>query len=71
MGMCSRLALQRSANGVVRLDQKRCVGCLVCAGECLRDYMRWHDDLHAPFKCTACGLCAARCPAGALAIVEV
>ena len=70
MDMCARLALKRAENGVVRLDRKSCVGCLVCVGECVRDYMRWHDGLPTPFKCIACGLCAAQCPSGALSIVE-
>ena len=71
MGMCSAMALNRAANGVVRLDKNSCVGCLVCVGECTRDYMRYHDELPMPFKCVACGLCAKACPAGALNIVEV
>ena len=71
MGMCSVIALERGGNGVVRLDKKSCVGCLVCAGECSRGFMRWHDELPTPFKCVACGLCAKQCPAGALSIVEV
>ena len=67
--MCSIMALKQAENGVVRLDKKLCVGCLICVGECLRDYMRYHDDLPTPFKCIACGLCAKQCPSGALAIV--
>ena len=68
--MCSKVALQAAGNGVVRLDRKTCVGCLVCVGECLRDFMFYHDDLPTPFKCIACGLCVGECPSGALAIVE-
>lgn len=68
--MCSPMALSQAANGVVRLDKKRCVGCLICVGECLRDFMCYHDDLPTPFKCVACGLCAKSCPSGALSIVE-
>ena len=71
MEMCSVMALQRAAGGVLRLDKKSCVGCLVCVGECSRGFMRYHDDLPVPFKCVACGLCAAQCPSGALKIVEV
>jgi len=65
------MALTRDGDGVVRLNKKSCVGCLICVGECLRDFMFCHDDLPAPFKCTACGLCVKECPGGALEIVEV
>ena len=69
-GMCSMMSLMTAANGVVRLDKKTCVGCLICAAECLRGYMFYHDGLPTPFKCVACGLCAKQCPSGAIAIVE-
>ena len=69
-GMCSMMSLMTAPNGVVRLDRKTCVGCLICVAECLRGYMRYHDDLPAPFKCVACGLCAKSCPSDAIAIVE-
>jgi ferredoxin len=68
--MCSNMALTRDGNGVIRLDKGLCVGCLICVGECVRDNMRYCDDLPAPFKCTACGLCAKQCPSGALSILE-
>jgi Fe-S-cluster-containing dehydrogenase component len=68
--MCSIMALKQAANGVVRLDKKICVGCLICVGECLRDYMRYHDGLPTPFKCIACGICVKQCPSRALSIVE-
>jgi len=69
MVMCSVMALRKTRSGVVLLDSKSCVGCLICVGECPQDTMRYHDDLPAPFKCIACGLCAKQCPSGALRIV--
>ena len=66
--MCQTMALKTSANGVIQLSKKACVGCLVCVGECLRGYMRYNDELPTPFKCIACGLCAKQCPAGVLSI---
>ena len=67
--MCSMMSLTKANSGVVMLDKKSCVGCLICVAECLRGYMFYHDDLQTPFKCVACGICAKRCPAGALEIV--
>ena len=68
--MCSSLAVQKAANGVVRISKDKCTGCLICVAECLRDFMHYHDDEPVPFKCTACGLCAKQCPSGALALAD-
>ena len=70
MWMCSSMALERAPNGVVRLNKKECVGCLICVGECLRDYFFYNEELPIPFKCSACGLCVKVCSSGALAIVD-
>ena len=70
MTMCSPVALNRAANGVVRIKKDICVGCLICVGECLKGFMYYHDDEPVPFKCVACGLCAKQCPSGALALAE-
>ena len=68
--MCQTMALKTAAAGVVQLNKKVCVGCLVCVGECLRDFMFYNDELPTPFKCVACGLCVKQCPNGVLSIVE-
>ena len=68
--MCSSLAVARAGNGVVRVSKNICVGCLICVAECLRGFMRYHDDEPVPFKCVACGLCAKKCPRGVLALSE-
>ena len=67
--MCSMMSLMTDKTGVVRLDKKTCVGCLICVAECLRGYMFYNDELPTPFKCIACGICAKQCPSGALEIV--
>ena len=69
--MCTSLAVQKAANGVVRINKDKCVGCLICVAECLRGFLFYHDDEPVPFKCTACGLCAKSCASGALALTEV
>ena len=68
--MCQAMALKTAGSGVVQLNKKKCVGCLVCVGECLRDYFFYNDELPTPFKCIACGICATACPSGVLSIVE-
>lgn len=68
--MCSMMSLMTDKTGVVRLNKKTCVGCLICVAECLRGYMFYNDELPTPFKCIACGICARNCPSEALSIVE-
>jgi len=68
--MCSSVAVARANNGVVRIAKDKCVGCLICVAECLKGFMRYHDDEPVPFKCVACGLCAKQCPSGALTLSE-
>lgn len=69
--MCAAKAITPAANGVYRIDKKKCVGCLICVAECVKDNMHYHNDERYVFKCVACGLCVKQCPSGALEIVEV
>ena len=68
--MCSMMSLMTDKAGVVRMDKKTCVGCLICVAECLRGYMFYHNELPNPFKCVACGICVSVCQSGALEITE-
>jgi ferredoxin len=70
MAVCPVAALKRNALGVVMLDKKLCVGCLMCVGYCPTLSMRTHPELREPFKCVACGACAKACPEKALETAE-
>ena len=65
---CPMKALSVSAQGVVLLDRKLCIGCLACVAVCPIGAMKHAPGLTTPFKCIACGACARKCPTGAIAI---
>lgn len=69
--ICPVQALSRDKAGVVRLDQDKCVGCLMCVGFCPTKSLFYYAPKQAePFKCIACGLCAKTCPVEALELVQ-
>jgi anaerobic carbon-monoxide dehydrogenase iron sulfur subunit len=65
---CPVKALGVSAQGVVLLDRKLCIGCLACVAVCPIGAMRYYPGSPSPFKCVACGACAKKCPTGAIQI---
>ncbi|MCK4718654.1 MAG: 4Fe-4S binding protein [Thermoplasmata archaeon] len=68
--MCPVGALTRAANGVVRLDRKKCIGCQSCVGFCPINAMcKWEGEIE-PFKCISCGACIRACPEEALYFEE-
>ncbi len=66
--VCNEMALYRNSSGVVMLDSKKCVGCLMCVGFCPSLSLRLPEGFLKPFKCTACGICVKECPEKVLTI---
>jgi len=67
---CPTLAIERDNNGVVRIDEAKCVGCLMCAGFCPTESMFVVEKRQKPFKCIACGICSKACPSEALELKQ-
>lgn len=66
---CGRAA----ALAVAVIDEKRCIGCMLCIQACPVDAIvgasrRMHTVIAA--ECTGCGLCAPPCPVDCIAMVE-
>jgi len=70
MKLCPTSAITRNAQGIITINKKECVGCLICVAECCCQAMRYHPDVLTAFNCLACGACVSKCPAQALEIVK-
>lgn len=64
--ICPVQAIYRDDNGIIRIREETCVGCYACVGFCPEEAMHYHPESPAPFKCSACGMCADNCPTGAI-----
>lgn len=52
---------------MITIDKNRCIGCKLCAGDCLAGAIRFTDGKAEVFKaCFECGHCVAICPTGAV-----
>jgi len=67
---CPAAAISQSSQGVIVINKKECVGCLICVAECPHEALFYHHAEQIPFKCIACSGCVGKCPAGALEIVK-
>jgi len=70
MAMCQPQAISQTSSGVIIINKKLCVGCLICVAECPTGAMRYHVAENSPFKCIACGVCVKKCTQSAIEIVK-
>jgi formate dehydrogenase iron-sulfur subunit len=68
---CPQDAIYRTTDGVVLIDEAKCIGCRECSQACPFDAMQFNDDREVAVKCDLCqerlaqGLepaCVSTCP---------
>jgi Fe-S-cluster-containing hydrogenase component 2 len=67
---CPTKAISKNSLGVVVINKKECVGCLICIAECPCGAIFYLDNEPYPFKCIACGVCATKCPTKAIELIK-
>jgi carbon-monoxide dehydrogenase iron sulfur subunit len=73
MENCPQEALERNGQGLVFVNEKKCVGCKVCLDACVIGATKLHPEKGIPQICDQCGgspLCVQKCPTKALTYVE-
>jgi len=74
MESCPSNAIQRKMNGLVYVEEEKCVGCGECVESCVIKAIKLHPEKNFPLICNQCGgkpLCVQECPTKALAYIEV
>ncbi len=73
MENCSAEALERGEEGLIFVNEEKCVGCEKCLETCIIGALRLHPERNTPLICDQCGsrpLCIEKCPTKALTYVE-
>lgn len=73
MNVCTAKAIHRTEQGIVEIDQDKCVGCGLCAQFCPMDVILSCPETRKAYKCDLCQgkpLCVEACPTGALELVH-
>lgn len=55
---------------MVIIDEKKCIGCGLCAADCIAQNIVIEEKAHIKKECFQCGHCVAVCPKGAVSIPE-
>ena len=55
---------------MVIIDEKKCIGCGLCAADCIAQNIVIEGKAHIKKECFQCGHCVAVCPKGAVSIPE-
>lgn len=55
---------------MVVIDEKKCIGCGLCAADCIAQNIVIEEKAHIKKECFQCGHCVAVCPKGAVSIPE-
>lgn len=55
---------------MVVIDEKKCIGCGLCAADCIAQNIVIEGKAHIKKECFQCGHCVAVCPKGAVSIPE-
>jgi Fe-S-cluster-containing hydrogenase component 2 len=66
ISVCPVEAIYRDSEGVVRIEESKCVACLMCVGFCPENAMFYNERELVPYKCISCGACVAVCPTEAI-----
>lgn len=73
MTVCPVEAIHRNDEGIVCIDQDRCIGCGTCVRYCPIGMVFLDPGTRKAYKCELCQgdpLCVAACPTGALELVQ-
>jgi Fe-S-cluster-containing hydrogenase component 2 len=73
MENCSAKALERKAEGLIFVNEKKCVGCGKCLETCIMGAIRLHPRNNVPLICDQCDgkpQCVEKCPTKALAYMK-
>jgi carbon-monoxide dehydrogenase iron sulfur subunit len=70
---CPSRALNRNQEGLIQVDEEKCISCGKCVDACRAGAIRLHPERHTPLICDLCKgklLCVEKCPTKALTYSE-